>query len=72
MEFQFSLNISSQEYIRYYQGTARKVIVRMQDGRTMQFPAEHLRQFVTAEGVQGRFVLRTDENNKLLEIRRLA
>jgi hypothetical protein len=71
MEFYFSLNISSQEYIRYYQGSARKVIVRVQDGRTVQFPAGHLRQFVTPKGVQGKFVLRTDDNHKLIDIRRL-
>ena len=71
MEFHFSLNISSQDYIRFYQGRARNVIVFLQDGRKLQFPASNLRQFVTPEGVKGRFVLITDANNKIVKIKRL-
>ncbi len=68
---QFQLNLSKEEYIRYYQGSARFVLVRAHDGRTVKFPASLLRQFVTRDGVRGQFELRFDERNKLRSLRKL-
>ena len=67
----FHLNISQEEYLRNYRGSAHSVLVHAEDGRTVRFPAVNLRQFVNAEGVQGRFEMMLDENNSLMEIRRL-
>ncbi len=67
----FSISLSAERYLRYYQGHARVVIVRSEDGRRIQLPAASLRPFVTAEGIVGRFELTLDENNKLIDIRRV-
>jgi hypothetical protein len=67
----FYLNISQDEYLRNYRGNAHSVLVQAEDGRRVRFPAVNLRQFVTAEGVRGRFEMLLDENNSLLEMRRL-
>jgi hypothetical protein len=67
----FSLDISSEDYLRYYQGSAHSVVVTSEDGRRIQFPASNLRPFVTREGVRGRFELLLDEGNRLLELRKL-
>ena len=67
-EIYFTLRISRNDYLRYYRGSARHVIVKANDGRHIQFPANILRPFVTREGIAGNFVLRLDENNKLINI----
>lgn len=68
----FYLNISAQEYLRVYKGTARQVVVRGTDGLSLSFPAEHLRRFVSHDGVQGRFVLNYDGNNKFISLQKLS
>ncbi|NVZ07900.1 DUF2835 domain-containing protein [Allochromatium humboldtianum] len=70
--FYFSLNIQRTEYLRYYQGSAARVVVRAHDGRTLSIPAINLRQFVTHAGIQGRFRATIDENNRLIALERQA
>jgi len=67
----FSISLSAERYLQYYRGHARSVIIRSEDGRRIQLPAVNLRPFVTAEGIVGRFQLTLDENNKLMDIRRV-
>ena len=68
----FSLTISRTEYLRYYRGQASSVIVRCDDGRTVQFPASLLRDFVTADGVSGEFSLNFDERRKAIRLTRIS
>lgn len=68
----FTLHISADEILRYYRGQAGMVAAVAEDGRRLRFPAVSLRPFVTARGIHGRFVIRFDENNRLLDIRRIA
>jgi hypothetical protein len=70
-KIRFYLDIPKQEYLRNYSGSAHSVLVKAEDGRTVRFPAVNLRQFVTADGVRGRFEMSLDGNNSLLDIRRL-
>lgn len=55
--FEFSVHISSQEYLPYYRGEVRNVLSRCSDGRTVQFPATLLKPFVTNGGIRDNFVL---------------
>jgi len=71
-KIRFYLDISQEEYLRNYRGTAHSVLVQAEDGRRVRFPAVSLRQFVTADGIRGRFEISLDENNSLKDIRRLA
>lgn len=65
------LGISSAEFQRLYAGVANTVVARDQlTGRTVRFPANRLRAFVTHEGVVGRFELVVGPDNRLLELRR--
>ncbi len=70
-KIRFHLDISKEEYLRSYRGTAHSVLVQAEDGRTIRFPAVNLRQFVATDGVRGRFEMLLDENNSLVDIRRL-
>ncbi len=71
-ETRFRLAIPAEKYLAYYAGAAKAVIVRASDGRRIQFPAEHLRPFVTHQGVYGEFVLVYDANNRLQSLKRVA
>jgi hypothetical protein len=69
--FEFSINLSAQEYLQYYRGSVDKVIAQCTDGTTIQFPAVLLKPFVTSGGIRGNFVLSCDENGKGSEIVRV-
>ncbi|WP_090209549.1 DUF2835 domain-containing protein [Ectothiorhodospira magna] len=69
--FHFSLGISRDEYLRYYNGAASTVVVMSQEGRTVRFPASALRPFVLHDGVRGRFRLTVNSQFKLLSLERL-
>jgi hypothetical protein len=67
----FRIALSADAFLRYYQGSARAVIVRAEDGRRIQLPAANLRPFLLRDGINGAFELTLDENNKLINIRKL-
>ena len=67
----FSLSISPEQNQRYYRGTATAVVTRTEDGRTLRFPAEELRRFVSHNGVHGRFRIEFDNRNKLVSLTRI-
>jgi len=68
----FSLSISSESYLKYYKGVAHAVVVRAEDGRKIQFPAEALRPFIKPDGIRGRFRLIFDHNHKFQKLEQLA
>lgn len=68
----FSMILSAEKYLRYYQGSADAVIVKADDGRTLRFPINAIQKFVTRDGIHGRFEIIFDDNNKLTAINRLA
>ena len=67
----FSLNLTAEEYLPYYQGVVQNVQVISHDGRTLRFPANVLRPFVTHDGIKGTFMLEYDQHNKFKGIRRV-
>ncbi|MES9846350.1 MAG: DUF2835 domain-containing protein [Candidatus Sedimenticola sp. PURPLELP] len=68
----FQLAIPAETYLSHYRGQAHAVSVLSEDGRRVQFPATALREFVSREGVYGRFELVLDESHKLVEVRKLS
>jgi len=67
----FNLTISGDDYLRYYQGKARNVSIIADDGRRIEFPAEHLRAFVLHDGINGRFELVFDGDNRFVALRKI-
>jgi len=67
----FTLNLAPEELLRYYRGRAAMVAVIADDGTRLRFPAASLRPFVTRDGVHGRFLIRFDKQNRLLELVRI-
>lgn len=69
--FRFRLNMTFNECQQYYQGDFTAIQVVAHTGQTVQFPAEHIRSFVTASGVQGVFEMEVDQFNKFKMVRRI-
>ena len=70
--YAFQLRISAEQYLDYYRGTAKSVIVRATSGQTVQFPASLLQQFVSTEGIHGDFVLCCDDHHKCVELQKIS
>lgn len=66
-----SLYISPDEYQRWYQGSAQSVHAQTVDGRSVRFPAPILRQFVTRDGIRGRFRIYFDTDNRFQRIEKI-
>jgi hypothetical protein len=69
--YEFHLRITADQYLDYYRGTARHVIVRCCTGENVQFPASLLQQFVTPDGIRGEFALTCDDNHRNPRLQRL-
>ena len=67
----FQLQLSHEEFLHYYRGQANAILVRAEDGRRLQIPANRFRPFITHDGLHGRFEIELDEHNKLLGICRI-
>ncbi len=71
MEFFFSLSLSFDDFLPYYQGLAKRVEVRESQGRVLHINAYHFKPFLTPDGIHGRFKILIDENGRLQNIARL-
>lgn len=65
------IRLSVDEYLKYYRGSARNVYARDLQGRTVQFPANLLQRFVTANGVDGLFEITITAAGKLVDIQQV-
>lgn len=71
-QFEFRIDLSSEQYLAYYRGTARRVLVRSVDGRVMEIPASLLQKFVSHDGVHGRFVLTCGDDMRGASLQRIS
>lgn len=71
-ELRFRLNLSSAEFMAYYQGLAASIQTLSLDGRRVRFPASILRPHLSHDGVHGLFALRVDAHHRVVDLRRLG
>lgn len=62
------LNISTEQYLKWYQGSAKVVTTQALDGRRVRFPAHILQTYVTHSGIKGRFAIHFDQQGKFVKI----
>ena len=67
----FSLQISYEQYLRVYQGTAKNISVVADDGRRIAFPAGKVQSFLTRDGITGYFEMVLTAENNFVDIKRL-
>ena len=58
--------------MHYYEGNATSVQTYAENGLLIQFPASALKPWVTHLGIQGYFMIKFDDNNKLISLDKLA
>ena len=68
----FHLALSSEKYLAFYKGKAQSIIVRSVDNKSVKFPANAIRNFLTHEGIYGLFEIQFDENNKLVGVKKIS
>ena len=66
------LQLTRDQVLRMYQGSASAVVGRARNGQRIRFPLHSLRQFVDLEGVNGTFALAVDREHRLVSIERLS
>ncbi len=70
-QHRFYINISRENYLKYYAGQASSIQVQSEEGLTLQFPATTVKPWITHQGIQGHFIIIFDENNKLIEMKKV-
>jgi len=70
--FRFRLTLTYEECRQYYDGSYSAIQVMAHTGQTVQFPAEHIRPFVTSQGVNGIFEMEVDNMNKFKSLKKLS
>ena len=66
------LIISRDEYLRWYQGSAKTVAAHALDGRSVRFPVNILQPYVSHSGINGRFEITFSDAGKFVNIERVA
>lgn len=66
-----SLAIASEELLRWYAGGAQDIAAQTIDGRSVRFPAEVVRPFVTHQGVFGLFEISFSAAGQFQTIQRI-
>ncbi len=69
-QYFFSLDMAYPQFLPYYQGKISAIVVTSTKGVRVQFPATHLRKFITPNGIKGYFRLET-KNNKFFSLTKL-
>ncbi|NOU49377.1 DUF2835 domain-containing protein [Pseudoalteromonas sp. JBTF-M23] len=71
-EYFFSMYLSYDECMEYYQGSIKYIQVTEDGGKRIRFPATHIRKFVSSLGVRGRFRLCLDGQNNFVSLEKIA
>ncbi|WP_370277784.1 DUF2835 domain-containing protein [Pontibacterium sp.] len=68
----FDIHLPADEYLRVYKGSARDVVTRALDGRTVRFPANILQPYLLHAGIFGRFCITFDRSGRFQKIEKLS
>ena len=63
--------MSSNEFLPFYQGQINAIVVTTTTGIKVQFPAMHIRKYLTSTGIKGYFCMET-KNNKFLSLSKIT
>ena len=69
--FEFTMALSAEKTSRIYGGRASSILVQSDDGLKLQLPAANFRAYVGRNGIQGRFSVAIDADNRIVDLRKL-
>jgi hypothetical protein len=67
-EYTFFINLSYYQWLGYYRGNYREIIVTSYEGDRLQIPAHHFTQFTTPAGLYGNFKLILTPGNSVASL----
>jgi hypothetical protein len=70
-QLRFQLNLSYEQYLTFYQGITKTIMVKADDGRNISFPASNIQRYLTKAGIQGYFEMQLTAQHKFIAIKRL-
>ncbi|AXT40328.1 DUF2835 family protein [Alteromonas sp. BL110] len=70
--FYFSINAPYKQCEVLYVPTMPDVVMVSESGLSVQVPTNRLRQFITSDGIKGRFRMVIDANKKIKSFERLG
>lgn len=70
-KYYFSINLSYERFLPFYQGIVDTVQVVDDANRRIDLPAKHFRQYLTRDGIVGRFELITQSDGKFIALNRI-
>ncbi|WP_413113466.1 DUF2835 family protein [Thaumasiovibrio sp. DFM-14] len=69
--FTFRVAIPYQTFLTHYMGAASSLVIQSEQGPRLQLPANRFRPYLKHCGINGRFTVIIDENNKIKQISKL-
>ena len=66
--FDFYMALTAEKTRSIYEGQARYILVESDAGLKLQLPAANFRDYVTVDGIHGRFRVKIDANNKIVSL----
>ncbi|WP_087017843.1 DUF2835 family protein [Thaumasiovibrio subtropicus] len=70
--YTFRISISYHLFMQHYNGVAKTVLIECEQGLRLQLPATRFRPYLTHAGINGRFRIIIDENNRIKQMDRLG
>lgn len=67
----FTLNISANDFLAFYQGSAKSVSVVAHNGQRIEFAAKHLQPYLLHDGIHGEFELIIDAQHRFHALKRI-
>lgn len=67
-QFSLSLKLTPRQVEEYYRGRAKQVVAEAADGRIIQLPIKVLHPFISKQGIQGDFLVTTNDDNRFVKI----
>ncbi|MFC6440135.1 DUF2835 family protein [Bowmanella sp. JS7-9] len=71
-EYFFRLDVSYYDCQRLYAGNIPSVILTDERGRRIQIATRYLRNYISSNGIHGRFRLQTDNNHKFVSFLKIT
>ena len=70
-QYTFRLALGREEIMLMYQGHVRRLVVRTEQGLTLELGLEKIRGFVSQDGVYGYFRLKTQDDHRFISLERI-
>lgn len=68
IKYYFNVSLSYERFLPFYQGKIKVIQVTDDFKRRIDLPAEHFRQFLTRDGIVGRFELTVEQSGKFISL----